>query len=125
MSYSRWSTSTWYSFYSCWSGPTRDEQVLSLWSSMDGTKDWCYSELKAAKESGLDEFLKENYPDLKDNQADLNEAKEIIDIFLKDVDDQTDEELQSGYDDLMKSYHKIDTLINGDGNEDNSGEESK
>ena len=46
MSYSRWSFSVWYSFWnSASSGKSKDDQVLSLWYSMDKTIDWTYPEL--------------------------------------------------------------------------------
>ena len=46
MSYSRWSYSVWYSFWNASSsGKSKDEQVLSLWYSMDKTIDWTYPEL--------------------------------------------------------------------------------
>jgi hypothetical protein len=46
MSYSRWSWSTWYSFWNGGnSGSSKDEQILSLWYSMDKTIDWLYPDL--------------------------------------------------------------------------------
>ena len=46
MSYSRWSFSVWYSFWnSASSGKSKDEQVFSLWYSMDKTIDWVYADL--------------------------------------------------------------------------------
>ena len=46
MSYSRWSYSVWYSFWNASSsGKSKNEQVLSLWYSMDKTIDWTYPEL--------------------------------------------------------------------------------
>ena len=46
MSYSRWGYSVWYTFWnSASSGKSKDEQVLSLWYSMDKTIDWVYTDL--------------------------------------------------------------------------------
>ena len=46
MSYSRWNHSIWYTFWnSASSGKSKDDQILSLWYSMDKTIDWAYSEL--------------------------------------------------------------------------------
>jgi len=46
VSYSRWSYSVWYSFWnSASSGKKKNDQVLSLWYSMDKTIDWTYPEL--------------------------------------------------------------------------------
>ena len=45
MSYSRWSNSSWYTFYNASGGETLDEQVLSAWYSLEGCVDWTYAEL--------------------------------------------------------------------------------
>ena len=45
MSYSRWITSSWYTFYNASSGETLEEQVLSAWYSLDKCIDWTYAEL--------------------------------------------------------------------------------
>ena len=51
MSYSRWSNSRWYTFWNASSGKTKDEQVLSLWYSIDNIRDITYGELKDLVES--------------------------------------------------------------------------
>lgn len=45
MSYSRWSNSSWYTFYRSDSGDTLGEQVFSAWYSLDKCIDWTYDEL--------------------------------------------------------------------------------
>lgn len=46
MSYSRWSNSSWYTFYNANSGRDLEEQVLSAWYSLDKCIDWTYAELE-------------------------------------------------------------------------------
>jgi hypothetical protein len=81
MSYARWSTSNWYSFYNSSSeGSAKDDQVLSLWHVTE-TKDYTYKELKSI---GVKK-LKSLYPDATDE--DITEAMDIIERFKKDVCD--------------------------------------
>lgn len=82
MSYSRWSSSVWYSFWSADSGPTKDEQVLSLWYSLDMCIDWTYEEL-----------IKMDVADLTIAYAgvpynEILEAKSLINQFISDVDNE-------------------------------------
>ena len=79
MSYSRWSNSAWYTFYNASSSEFREEQVLSLWYSMNTCYDWTYEKL-------LDftpEFLIKEYECSSDEAS---EAMEYIESFLKDVE---------------------------------------
>lgn len=81
MSYSRWSTSNWYSFYNS----DRDDlpkelQVLSLWHVSE-RKDFTYDELKSFGEKKLRTI----YPLADDD--DINEGLEIIALFMSDVDE--------------------------------------
>jgi hypothetical protein len=46
VSYSRWSNSSWYTFYNASSGAELSEQVLSAWYSLDKCIDWTYAELE-------------------------------------------------------------------------------
>lgn len=79
MSYTRWSTSNWYSFYNSSSeGATKDDQVLSLWHVTE-TKTYTYKELKSM---GIGK-LRSLYPDATDE--DIEEAMDIIEKFKKDV----------------------------------------
>lgn len=82
MSYSRWSNSVWYSFWNAESGPTREEQVLSLWYSLDMCKDWTYEELKTMDAADL----MMQYPGVPYNE--VVEAKSLIQRFIQDVDDE-------------------------------------
>jgi hypothetical protein len=81
MSYSRWSTSNWYSFYNTiGDGSKKEDQVLSLWHVTEN-KDFTYTELKYFDEN----LLRTLYP--KVNNDDINEALDIIKLFIADVDD--------------------------------------
>ena len=84
MSYSRWSNSTWYTFWSVSDAKCKEDEVLSLWLSIDSTKDWTYNELK----SWTFETVLENYKDI--TQAEAEEALEYIKYFLEDVEREYD-----------------------------------
>ena len=58
MSYSRWGSSSWYTFWNDSSGDDRDSQVLSAWYSMgeEDCIDWQYWE--------LDDLMKESFDDI-------------------------------------------------------------
>lgn len=91
MSYSRWSNSPWYTFWNANSGPTRGEQILSLWYGMDHVRDWTYEELKR-----MDiQDLTIEYPGVPHDA--LLEAKKYIDAFIADVEGATDRELVDCY----------------------------
>jgi len=79
MSYSRWSNSTWYTFYNVSSGELREEQVLSLWYSIDTCYDWTYEDLLDV----TSEFLMREYTCTSEEAS---EAMEYIESFLKDVE---------------------------------------
>ena len=86
MSYSRWSTSNWYSFYNSVSdGSNKEDQVLSLWHVTEN-KDFTYSELKDFGQNKLWAL----YP-LADND-DILEALSIIELFIADVDEDFSED---------------------------------
>ncbi len=91
MSYSRWSNSPWYTFWSTSSGPTRGEQILSLWYSMDYAKDWTYNELKQTDVGDL--MLA--YPGVPYNE--ILEAQKYIDAFIADVEGASERELCDSY----------------------------
>lgn len=79
MSYSRWSFSVWYSFWnSANSGKSKDEQVLSLWYSMDKTIDWMYSDLVDITAEDIQRRYK---CDIEDAQ----EGMDYVKRFIKDV----------------------------------------
>ena len=80
MSYSRWSYSVWYSFWnSASSGKKKNDQVLSLWFSMDKTIDWTYPELLNVTA----EDVQRRY---NCEIEDAEEAMIYINEFIKDVD---------------------------------------
>ena len=79
MSYSRWSYSVWYTFWnSASSGKSKDDQILSLWYSMDKTIDWAYSEL-------LDVTVNDVQRRYNCEIEDAEEAMTYINEFIKDV----------------------------------------
>lgn len=82
MSYSRWSYSVWYSFWnSANSGKSKDEQVLSLWYSLDKTIDWPYSEL-------LDVTAEDIQRRYRCEIEDAEEAMNYIKKFIKAVNNE-------------------------------------
>jgi hypothetical protein len=79
VSYSRWSFSVWYTFWnSASSGKSKDEQVLSLWYSLDKTIDWTYSDL-------VDVTVKDIQRCYNCEVEDAEEAMTYINGFIKDV----------------------------------------
>ena len=81
MSYSRWSTSNWYSFYNTrYIDSTKEEQCLSMWHVTE-RKDFTYDELKSFGEKKLRTI----YPLVSDD--DINEGLDIIAMFIADVED--------------------------------------
>lgn len=87
MSYSRWSSSPWYSFWRDCSGPTKNEQILCLWYSFDMCKDWTYEELQNMDIADLT-IAYAGVP-----HDDILQAKTLINQFIDDVDSQ----FKSGY----------------------------
>ena len=82
MSYSRWSFSVWYSFWnSASSGKAKDDQVLSLWYSMDKTIDWVYTDLIEITAEDIQRWYK---CEIEDAQ----EAMDYVNRFIKDVDEE-------------------------------------
>ena len=80
MSYSRWSYSVWYTFWnSASSGKSKDEQVLSLWYSMDKTIDWEYDDLLEVTAKDIQKFYNCEIEDAEEAMIYINE-------FIKDVD---------------------------------------
>lgn len=82
MSYSRWSNSSWYSFWNSSSGEEIGDQVLSLWLGGDSNNlDFTYDELY--------EFTSEDFKNFYVNitDEDINEGLEIIKTFIEDVDE--------------------------------------
>jgi hypothetical protein len=52
MSYSRWSSSCWYSFWAATESDKLEDQLFSLWYSLDETYDWTYTELRQLMSNG-------------------------------------------------------------------------
>jgi hypothetical protein len=88
MSYSRWGSSAWYSFWSTGSGQEKENQILELWAGIDACLGWKYSELKPDIN-----FIKENYDCECLSHRDQIEAVEIIKSFIEDVDSEYDTEV--------------------------------
>jgi len=82
VSYSRWSFSVWYSFWNdASSGKSKDEQVLSLWYSLDKTIDWIYSDLVNITAEDIQRRYK---CDIEDAQ----EAMDYVNRFIKAVNNE-------------------------------------
>ncbi len=81
MSYSRWISSNWYSFWnSSEVSDLKDDQVLSLWFNLETIFDFPYKEVVSFGPNKL----KTLYPDASDE--DINESLDIIQQFIHDVD---------------------------------------
>ena len=82
MSYSRWSFSVWYSFWNASSsGKKKNDQVLSLWFSMDKTIDWEYDDLLEVTVKDIQKFYNCEIEDAKEAMTYINE-------FIKAVDEE-------------------------------------
>ena len=81
MSYSRWSYSVWYSFWNTSSGKKKNDQVLSLWYSMDKTIDWVYTDL-------LDVTAEDIQRRYNCEIEDAKESMGYIKKFIKAVDEE-------------------------------------
>jgi hypothetical protein len=46
MSYSRWGDSTWYCFWASTQSEKLEDQLLSLWHSIDVNYEWTYAQLE-------------------------------------------------------------------------------
>ena len=84
MSYSRWSNSTWYSFWSAGNAKRKEDEVFCLWADMSQTKDWTYEQLL---EFTVEDIGKE-YVGI--TLAEAEEAWGYIQNFLEDVDKEYD-----------------------------------
>jgi hypothetical protein len=84
MSYSRWSNSNWYSFWNTSSKDKKEDEILSLWYSLDEKPNFSYSELIEIKTiNDLRCYFKEDIDDIY-----LTEAMEYIQMFIDDVNDE-------------------------------------
>jgi hypothetical protein len=69
MSYSRWSNSSWYSFYNV-------ENTLSLWYNMNNLQDWTYEECLSLTETNIINYY-------KCTQGEAQEAMQYVLKFIK------------------------------------------
>jgi hypothetical protein len=101
MSYSRWSNSTWYSFYNV-------NGKLSLWLDMEHTIDWEHDELveiMAQDPEKIAEFFKAIYT------CSLSEAQEAItyiERYLEDYDPAVGKEYDNEMAELMAKWKDED-----------------
>ena len=85
MSYSRWSYSTWYSFWNdAGSGKSKDEQVLSLWYSLEKIIDWAYLDLV---DITAEDIQRRYECEIEDAQ----EAMDYVNRFIKAVNNEFEE----------------------------------
>lgn len=87
MSYSRWSNSSWYTFYNASSGETLEEQVLSAWYSMDKCIDWTYEELEELVKNRIrvDDITSRICMIYGCNADEATELYDIIQQFMSDA----------------------------------------
>lgn len=85
MSYSRWTNSNWYSYWSTASGKTKNEQILYLGhvSVCDTNSEYSYLELLDMTPSLLNVMF-----DRKLSRHDIDEAMDIIKLFLEEVEEE-------------------------------------
>jgi len=88
MSYSRWGSSSWYTFWNNSSGDDRYSQVLSAWYSMGSEHciDWQYWEIEDLLKESFDEIITRimiRYKDCSPDEA--GELQEIMQMFISDV----------------------------------------
>jgi hypothetical protein len=95
MSYSRWSNSVWYSYWSCYSGPTVKEQVLCLLHKGGVRKDWTLEELVDLRVSDI-----KNFYDCPIIEAE--EAAAYVEQFIADMSEMTDSECAKQYQQMLK-----------------------
>lgn len=76
--------------------------MLSLWYTLDYSKEWTYDELKSMD---LSDLMME-YPGVRYDE--IMEAKKYIDAFISDVDSATDQELLDDFTQYMMDELGID-----------------
>ena len=76
--------------------------MLSLWYTLDYSKEWTYDELKSMD---LSDLMLE-YPGVRYDE--IIEAKKYIDAFLSDVNGATDQELLDDFTQYMTDELGID-----------------
>lgn len=101
MSYSRWSFSSWYSFYNV-------NGKLSLWLDMDHTIDWEHAELveiMAQDPAKIPVFFMEVY---KCTEAEAREAMTYIAQYLEDYDPEVGKEYENEVAEMMAKWKDQD-----------------
>jgi hypothetical protein len=88
MSYSRWSTSSWYVFWdAAYSGDTKESQHLACWYSVDDADkgSWSYERVKdfiSKKPDSIINILQGRY---KCSPDEANELQEYMQVWVSDV----------------------------------------
>ena len=85
MSYSRWSNSSWYTFWNASGGKTRETQVLSAWYSLDGTIDWTYEEVEKFLSNSHERIISLLEHKYGCSGDEANELQEIMQVWMADV----------------------------------------
>jgi len=73
--------SDWYIFWSCYSGNTKDSQVLSIWWSKGSTTDFTYLEVKDMLETN-------DWSSVGDNLTQLEFMKSCVNLWIGDVEEE-------------------------------------
>jgi hypothetical protein len=101
MSYSRWSNSSWYSFYNV-------NGKLSLWYDMEHVIDWEYDDLidiMSQDPAKIPLFFMEVY---KCTEAEALEAMTYINMYLEDYDPDVVKEYENEVAELMAKWKAAD-----------------
>lgn len=85
MSYSRWLTSRWYTFWLANDNPNKEEQVFCI-CELGGSINFYYKDLKENKELCLEVFRKKGLPSVTDRE--IKELSLYMDDFLEDVEQE-------------------------------------
>ena len=88
MSYSRWSNSSWYTFYNASSGDKLENQVLSAWYSLDKCIDWTYEQLEDLVRGSHADVTKRIQFKYGCNADEATELYEYIQEFMADAREQ-------------------------------------
>jgi len=81
MSYSRWSNSSWYSFWRDTREKDKNKETLCLWYNLNACKDWHYEQLSKFTLT----FIEQEY---NCTRAEAIEALSYVDLFMDDVEEE-------------------------------------
>lgn len=84
MSYSRWMSSTWYTYWCATNTSIKEDELFACHESLENSFDWPYSLIKRfLSEEGL---LETTIRWASDDETEIEELKLYMKRFVKDVD---------------------------------------